>query len=100
MLAKLSRFLTYDVDGVLVSVAVSSEEKVLRLDVAIDQVLAVHVLHPRYLWRGGGRGGGEGRGRGREGRGEGRGWGNASVYKCTLHLLCDMHLKCHASIHC
>lgn len=39
----------YDVDDVLLLVALPADEEVLRLDVAVDEVLGMHVLHPRDL---------------------------------------------------
>lgn len=40
-----------DVDNMFLLVPLSSDEKVLRFYVSVDEVLGVHVLHPRNLTR-------------------------------------------------
>lgn len=39
----------YDVNDVLLLIALPANEEVLRLHIAVDEVLRMHVLHPRDL---------------------------------------------------
>lgn len=39
----------YDVNDVLLLIALPPNEEVLRLDIPVDEVLGMHILHPRDL---------------------------------------------------
>lgn len=39
----------YDVNDVLFLVALPADKEVFRLDISVDEVLRMHVLHARYL---------------------------------------------------
>lgn len=39
----------YDVNDVLFLIALPADKEIFRLDVSVDEVLGMHVLHPRDL---------------------------------------------------